>query len=458
MIPITLSDVAVHCGGRLIVGNGELLISKVSTDSRKVEPGDLFVALHGDRYDAHDYLAEVGRSGAAAVLVHRLPTGWQNLGCSIIEVSDTLVALQKLAREHRRLARPFVIGITGSNGKTSTKDFTSAVLRKKKSVCATTGNLNNHIGLPLTILQLQKGDKFAVLEMGMNHFGEIKVLTDVAEPNAAIITNIGVAHIEHLGSREGIAKEKGVLAEEVASDGFVILNANDDMTPSLASRSAAAVVTAGIDAGDVRATVLESRAEGTRFEIDFAGTAKVETFLPVPGVHMVNNAVLAAACGWKLGVKPEDIAAALAEVSLTKGRVQLKLINGISFLDDSYNANPDSMRAGLTTLKSITVPGRKVAVLGGMGELGVLAEQGHKEVGEFAGGLGLDAVFTVGTEAALISDAAGSGDEKLIHQNFETNADCAAFLKGWLQEGDAVLLKGSRSAAMEQVLSHLLVP
>lgn len=458
MIPITLSTVAAHCGGRLIVGDGGLVISNVSTDSRKAGKGDLFVALHGERFDAHDYLGEVGKAGVAAVIVHRLPAGWQNLGCSIIEVPDTLRGLQKLALEHRLLARPFVVGITGSNGKTSTKDFTSAVLSKKKNVCATTGNLNNHIGVPLTLLQLQKGDKYAVLEMGMNHFGEIKVLTDIAEPNAAIITNIGVAHIEHMGSREGIAKEKGVLVENVAADGFVILNANDDMTPSLAKRSAAEVVTAGVGAGDVRATILESRAEGTRFEIDFAGTAKVEAFLPVPGVHMVNNAVLAAACGWKVGIKPEDIAAALSEVSLTKGRVQLKLANGISFLDDTYNANPDSMRAGLTTLKSIAVPGRRIAVLGRMGELGALAEQGHREVGEFAGGLGLAAVFTVGDEAALISNAAGLADEKLVHQNFETNADCAAFLKGWLKEGDAVLLKGSRSAAMEHVLSHLLVP
>jgi UDP-N-acetylmuramoyl-tripeptide--D-alanyl-D-alanine ligase len=458
MIPLSLSTIAAQCHGRLLIGDGSAVVSNISTDSRKVGPGDLFVALHGENFDAHDFLLEVARKGVAAVLIHRLPSGWQNLGCSVIEVGNTLKALQDLAHEQRLIMKPFVVGITGSNGKTSTKDFTSAVLRRKKNVCATTGNLNNHIGVPLTLLQLQKGDKYAVLEMGMNHFGEIKVLTDIAEPNAGIITNIGVAHIEHLGSREGIAKEKGVLAEAVPNEGFVILNANDDMTPGLSARAYAEVITAGVGAGEVSAAILESRLDGTRFEIDFHGTGKAEVFLPVPGVHMVNNAVLAAACGWKLGVSLADIAAALSDVALTKGRVELKRVNGIVFLDDSYNANPDSMRAGLTTLKSITVSGRRVAVLGRMGELGPLAEQGHTEVGEFAGGLGLDAVFTVGGEAALISDAAAKLDPKLIHQNFTSNEECATHLKGWLKEGDAVLLKGSRSATMEQILSHLFNP
>lgn len=456
MNPTSLSTVAARCGGRLLLGDGAAQVSAVCTDSRAVSPGDVFFALHGERFDAHDFLAPVAQSGAAAVVVHRLPEGWRELGCAVIEVGDTLQALQSLAREERRAAGVQVVGITGSNGKTSTKDFLSAMLAKKGGVCATRGNLNNHIGLPLTVLSMRPGDAFLVLEMGMNHSGEIKVLTDIAAPDAGIITNIGVAHIEHLGSRGGIAQEKGVLVENVSPAGFVVLNADDDMTPALAARSPAAVVTAGVSAGDVRATIREGRAEGTRFEIDFAGTARVEAFLPVPGAHMVGNAVLAAACAWKLGVTPAEIAAALSDVALTKGRVQLRVIDGITFLDDSYNANPDSMRAGLTTLKSISVAGRRAAVLGRMGELGVLAEQGHREVGAFAGSAAIDAVFTVGAEAAWISDAAAERNNGILHRNFDSHEDCARFLKDWLQSGDAVLLKGSRSAAMERVLSHLL--
>ena len=447
MKPLPLQTVAAHCGGRLIAG-----------DAAAIATGDVFIALKGEKFDAHDFLPQVAQAGALAVVVHPLPEGWQRLGCAVIEVEDTLVALQSLAREHRRLLDPLVIGITGSNGKTSTKDFVSAVMRKRFQVCATLGNLNNHIGLPLTILQMKEGDTCAVLEMGMNHFGEIELLADIAGPDTAIITNIGVAHIEHMGSREGIAKEKGMLAEAVSADGCVLLNANDDLSPSITARSKAKVITAGIGAGDVCATIRESSMDGTHFDLIFPGNETASVFLPVPGEHMVSNAALAAACGWHHGVPPSEIADALNHVGLTKGRVQLKMLRGVSFLDDSYNANPDSMRAGLKTLAGLQIKGRKVAVLGRMGELGLHAEQGHREVGEFAARLGLDAVFTVGTEAALISDAAGSNGSKLLSQNFSSHHNCAEFLRDWLKEGDAVLLKGSRSAGMEQVLTHFETP
>lgn len=455
MIPMSVQMIADFCEGRVVRGDAERLCRSVSTDSRKLAAGQLFVALVGGKFDGHNFVHQASQAAAAAVLVSRVPEDAGAMTCAIIEVPDTLLGLQKLAARHRALQEPLIVGITGSNGKTSTKDLTLAVLGRKYQTFATAGNLNNHIGVPLTLLSMEEHHNCGVVEMGMNHPGEIAPLAEIAQPDAAIITNIGIAHIEHMGSREGIALEKGTLAAAVKPDGVVILNANDEFTPAIAARCQARVITAGVDAGDVRAHILESGAQGSRFTIDFGGTAQVQVSLPVPGEHMVGNAVLAAACGWHHGVTPAEIAEALGAAALTKGRLQVKTWRGVVFLDDSYNANPDSMKAGLKTLQSIHVQGRRVAVLGRMGELGPHSEQGHREVGEFAARCGVGAVYTVGPEAALISNAftasGGAGESR----HFASHDECADHLRTWLQEGDAVLLKGSRSTAMEQVLNHL---
>lgn len=452
MKSLTLNEVAAFSAGHLSGGDAAALCKRVVTDSRLAGPGDLFVALKGERFDAHDFLTQVASQGATAVLVSQQPSA--PLPCAVILVEDTLLGLQRLAASYRQLLAPQIVGITGSNGKTSTKDLLSTVLRKKFQVTATLGNLNNHIGVPLTLLSMNEADTCGVVEMGMNHFGEIQVLADIAKPDAAVITNIGVAHIEYMGSREGIAKEKGMLVEAITEKGVVVLNANDDMTPSLAARTRAKVITAGIDAGDVRATILGADASGTRFSLDFAGEATLEGVLPLVGRHMVGNAVLAAACAWHYGISPTDIVEALTSVQLTKGRLQVKQVQGITFLDDSYNANPDSMRAGLKTLAELSLPGRRVAVLGRMGELGPHAESGHREVGEYAADAGMNLVVTVGNaEAESIGQAATKRKPILEHHHFSTHAEAATFLGDWLKDDDAVLLKGSRSAGMEQVLT-----
>jgi UDP-N-acetylmuramoyl-tripeptide--D-alanyl-D-alanine ligase len=288
--------------------------------------------------------------------------------------------------------------------------------------------------------------------MGMNHAGEIKVLVDIALPDAAIVTNVGMAHIEHLGSQDAIGWEKGTLPANVHGEGVVVLNANDPFTDLIARHCQATVFRAGTNAGDVRAFDLRSNAEGTAFKLDFAGEV-VETFLPIIGDHMVGNAALAACMGWAQGVSPADIAEALRNAKLTGGRMETKSVSGIHFIDDSYNANPDSMKAGLSALAALQNSGRKIAVLGRMGELGVHAVEGHRDVGRHAAAQALDAVFTVGDEAALISEAAkASGLAET--QNFASHEACAAHLKTTLQAGDAVLLKGSRSTGMEKVLNH----
>ncbi|MDZ4289524.1 MAG: UDP-N-acetylmuramoyl-tripeptide--D-alanyl-D-alanine ligase [Prosthecobacter sp.] len=453
MKPIALQTLADFAGGSLRQGDGSRLVTRVNTDSRKVAAGDVFVALAGERFDAHGFITQVAAAGAAAVFVSRMEAGWQiPSSCAVIEVGDTLLALQAMARGYRAWHQPLIIGLTGSNGKTSTKDLAAVVMARKYQTRATIGNLNNHIGVPLTLLALAEEDECGVVEMGMNHPGEIKDLVDIALPDAAIVTNVGLAHIEYMGTQDMIAWEKGTLPANVHSEGVVVLNANDEYTSRMARHCQATVFTAGTNTGDVRAFDLRAGPGGTTFNLDFAGET-VETFLPVIGDHMVGNAALAACMGWAHGIAPAEIADALSHAKLTGGRMETKTVNGILFIDDSYNANPDSMRAGLATLAQVNGTGRRVAVLGRMGELGNLAAIEHRRVGEFAASLGLSGVYSVGEEGALITDAARDvGQEE--SRNFSDHATCAAHLREILREGDAVLLKGSRSAAMEKVLFH----
>ncbi len=452
MKALSLNAIAQYCGGTLISGDGSVVCSSVNTDSRNIQVGELFFALAGENFDAHKFIPQVAQAGAAAMVVSKLPENAAIFDCAFILVEDTLLALQTLARRHRQLIKSLVIGITGSNGKTSTKDLVAEIMRCKFQVGATVGNLNNHIGVPITMLRMSDQENCGVLEMGMNHSGEIEVLASIAQPDVAIITNVGVAHIEYLGSRENIALEKGMLVESIPENGLVVLNANDDFSHALSLRNKGKTLLAGVGAGDIRASISESGVHGSTFTIDFAGTDQVNIHLPIPGEHMVGNATLAAACAWHYGVSTSDIARVLSDVKITKGRLQVKLWQGVTFLDDSYNANPDSMRAGLKTLAGMKITGRRVAVLGRMGELGVHAESGHCEVGEFAARMGLDAVFTVGDEAFTMGEAASRVSHKTESRHFKNHADCSNYLIGWLKKNDAVLLKGSRSSGMEKIL------
>lgn len=448
MIPLSLQTLSQFAAGTLR-GDGARLVTNVNTDSRKITAGEVFVALVGEKFDAHDFIPQVAASGAAAVVVSKVNPAWGTLPCAVIEVGDTLRALQDMARGYRQHHAPLIIGLTGSNGKTSTKDLAAIIMARKCQTRATFGNLNNHIGLPLTLLSLREGDQCCVTEMGMNHAGEIKVLTDIAKPDAGIITNVGMAHIEYMGTQDAIAWEKGTLAANVRAGGVVVLNANDKYSEVIARHCQGCVSMAGVGCGDVAASNLRADATGTTFTLDFGGE-KVETRLPILGEHMVGNAALAACMGWRQGIAPADIADALNQAKLTGGRVEPKVVHGIQFIDDSYNANPDSMIAGLRTLSALGT-GRRVAVLGRMGELGPIAEAEHRRVGEFAGSLKLDAVFSVGgNEAAWITEAS----KAVTSEHFPDQASCAARLREWLREGDVVLLKGSRSARMEQVLTH----
>ena len=452
MIPQSLTTLTEWTGGRLLAGDPHGVVGSVCTDTRNITPGCLFVALLGERFDAHDFAAQAIEAGAAAVLVSRPVTMPE--GAAVLLVDDTLVALQAMAAAYRRVWDGLVIGLTGSNGKTSTKDMIRAVLARRFKVCATSGNLNNHIGLPLTVLSAEAEETHAVCEMGMNHPGEIAPLAAIAGPDVAVVTNIGTAHIEHLGSREAIALEKGMLVEAVHPDGMVILNANDSFTPDLVARSQAQVLTAGTETGDVRVTDVHSSGAGCSFFLHLPDHSSAQVQLGVPGLHMAGNAALAAAVGYHLGFRMEEIVEGLESAVLTHGRLQLRAADGLLFLDDSYNANPDSMRAALETLLSFVCTGKRIAVLGRMGELGDIAEREHRSLGAAVHLAGVDQLCVVGAgDATLISAGyLGAGGNPARHHSFPDHAACAAHLRATAGPTDLILVKGSRSAAMELVI------
>jgi UDP-N-acetylmuramoyl-tripeptide--D-alanyl-D-alanine ligase len=447
-----LETIARWSQGTLVSGSPQQTVTTVCTDSRALEAGDLFVALRGEKFDAHTFVAEAARLGAAAAIVEEIaPNLPAEFG--VIQVADTLAALQQLSAGYRRSLPLKVISITGSNGKTSTKDLTAAVLGERMQVTKTDGNFNNHIGLPLTMLRARASDQIGVFEIGMNHPGEIAPLAALAAPDVAIITNVGIAHIEFMGSREAIGQEKGMLAEALTPSGTAILSANDDFSLKIAARTRAKSILAGIGAGEVQASNLRPHAAGTRFTLTTAGRS-VEAELPVPGEHMVRNATLAAAAGLTFGLSLEECAAGIGKLQLTKGRLEQKVVRGIQILDDTYNANPDSMAAALRTLSTLPTSGRRIAVLGAMGELGIEAERGHRSVGEVAASIGIDCVIAVGQPAAWIAEAATSGGVKRV-EKVGTAEEATTLLGSLAQEGDIVLIKGSRSAKMERIVEGL---
>ena len=452
MNPLPLSQIAQFAGGWISCGDETAVIEKVSTDSRTLRPGDLFVALRGENFDGHNFVEAAAQAGAAGAIVESTWNGKIPKNFALIRTEDSLRAYQEFAAKYRKSLALNVVAITGSNGKTSTKDFTAAVLAGRFRVTKTEGNFNNHVGLPRTILEATSRDEVAVWEIGMNHPGEIAALAKLAVPDVAIITNIGVAHIEFMGSREKIAEEKGALAEAVGPQGTVILNADDPFSESIATRARGRLILAGTAAGNIRAGEISQSGAGTDFTI-LEGAHRCRAQLPVPGLHMVQNALLAVAAGRAFDLSLEDCAAGLIAAPLTKARLQIKDLGGVQFLDDSYNANPDSMKAALRTLVELDADGKRIAVLGEMRELGDESERGHREVGETAAVLKIDRLIAIGEAASAIADGAKqAGLEKTTVVN--STAEAAELLSEIAAPGDLVLVKGSRASRTEEVIEH----
>lgn len=450
MEPLTLQKLAEMSAG-VLDGDPSLEVTRVVTDSRSAKDGELFVALRGERFDGHAFLDEVFSKGVRSAFVE---AGCRAVpeGMSVLRVPDTLAGLQRLAAEYRKTLPVRVVGITGSSGKTTTKDFTFSILSQRMSGWCTAGNLNNHIGVPLTLLAGGRDSEMAVIEMGMNHAGEIAPLAAMAQPEVGIITNIGMAHIEFLGSQQAIAVEKGALAAAIGSSGTVVLPATGPFGGLIEGMTSARILRAGLSCGNVQAVDVHMSENGSRFGLVYEGM-RSEVELAVPGLHMVQNAALSAAAALALGVPLEAAADGLRGMKLTKGRMETRLIRGINFLDDTYNANPDSMCAALRTLAQWPAAGARIAVLGRMGELGVFAEQGHRQVGKVAAD-GVDWVVAVGEQADWIADEARrSGAQNVDH--FVEVAEASGVLREKIRPGDVVLVKGSRSARMERVIEEV---
>ncbi len=422
---LTLQQIVGFAGGRLLRGNGDAPVSAISTDTRSLAPGELFLALRGENFDGNDHLRAAAAAGALGAVFEEHA---DCKGCpddfALVEVDDTLVAYQHIAASYRRTLDLKVVGITGSNGKTSTKDLAAAVLARHFRVLKTQGNLNNHVGVPRMLLRADRQHEVAVLEMGMNHPGEIAPLAWMSAPQVAIITNIGRAHLEFMGSREAIAQEKGMLAEAVGPDGTVILNGADEFSASIARRTGAHVLTVGTENAAFRAESVVQDFTGSRFTL-VGEDSRIDVHLPVAGRHMITNALLAVAAGTALGIPLAECAAALRDVKLTGGRLERKELHGRLILDDSYNANPDSMLAALDALASIPTSGRRIAVLGKMGELGDAAQEGYRAIGASATEKRIDCLVTVGQEAEAIAEAAQAG-----HRTYTVNSDGCGYGRG----------------------------
>jgi UDP-N-acetylmuramoyl-tripeptide--D-alanyl-D-alanine ligase len=451
MDALPLSEIAEMSRASLLTGTPGTLVHRICKDSRAVLPGDLYVALRGERFDGNNYVQEAAAKGAVAALCDGETASGLPPGFGLLVTPDSQSSLTLLASAWRSRLGLLAVLITGSNGKTSTKDFAKAVMSSRFKTTATEGNLNNHLGLPLSILSANSDDQIAVWEIGMNHRGEISPLAGLARPDIGIITGIGTAHIEHLSSREEIAREKGDLLERLPATGHAILPAQDEFIEVLRSRTSASVLEVGFEAGNLRATQIAQELSGSRFVItgDF-GTA--EAFLPVPGKHMIGNALLAVAAGVVAGISLPECAAALEQIQLTVGRLTRFERGGITLIDDTYNASPDSMVAALDTLASLPGSGRRIAILGRMGELGEHAAAGYERVGKTAAS-SLDTLICVGVEAAAMAESAeisGLSDVHVVSDQVEA----AALLSSIALAGDLVLLKASRSARMEEVLNH----
>lgn len=453
MKPLSAQQIAEVLGADVAAGDPAAVVcAGVSTDTRKLPAGCAFFALRGENFDGDAFAADALAAGAALVVVQRW-NGNCPAGAAVIVVPDTLAALQRLAYWWRRQLDIPVVCITGSNGKTSTKDLTTAVLSQRFRVSSTKGNLNNHIGLPLTVLATTLEDQAAVWEIGMNHAGELAPLCKIAQPKYGIITNIGTAHIEHLGSRDAIAEEKGTLARALPEDGILFIPAICDYHDFLRKRTKAALVSVGAGRGIVRAENLHLEPDRSHFTLVIEGDGHAEVCLPLPGRHMVINALLAAAVGWRLGMRPCEIASGLNEAKISSGRLARRVVDGVTIIDDTYNANPESMAAAIETLAEAPMPNgaRRFVVLGRMGELGIHGPAAHHQIGKLAASRDL-VVIAAGEGAEGIAEGAGGA------KHFPVLADAAKWLAAEVKPGDAVLFKGSRSATIERVMNAAFPP
>ncbi|NMB46289.1 MAG: UDP-N-acetylmuramoyl-tripeptide--D-alanyl-D-alanine ligase [Firmicutes bacterium] len=482
MKPIPIAQLIKWTCGQYIEGPISTRITGVSIDSRTLRPGDLFVPLRGERFDGHDFLKEALDRGAVAVLIEESRVNelsmildgldgasFQRPSPGIIAVSDTLLALQRIARAYRSLCDRPVIAVTGSTGKTTTKDMTASIVRQLGPVLKTQENYNNEIGLPLTLLQLETWHKTVVVEMGMRGLGQIRALTQIAQPNVGVVTNVGTVHLELLGSQRAIQRAKQELVATMAPGSVVVLNADDALVKDMAAiASDKRIIYYGwqTDLAEQRemtdveyvtaSQVVTHGAKGVSFQLCYDGKS-IEIELPVPGEYQVSNALGAAAAALAVGADFVDVQAGLAELSLSSMRMELiPWAGGGVVINDAYNANPTSMASALATAHEIAAGRPLVLVLGDMLELGHISEAAHKDIGRQAADVEPACLIAVGTAARGFGEGAreaGMPDEKIVE--CATHEDAQETALQVARPGDVVLVKGSRGIALENVVQAL---
>lgn len=428
----------------------DVSFSSVSTDTRTLKSGELFIALEGERFDGSQFVSQAKQQGAVAAVVNKTLVDEMPL----VVVDDTRIALGNLARTWRQRINPLVIGVTGSNGKTTTKELVAAILGVRDSVLYTQGNLNNDIGVPLTLLRLTEEHRFAVVEMGANHAGEIAYTSRIAEPEIAVITNAGPAHLEGFGTVEGVARAKGEMIESVPENGTVILNADDQffgLWKEMANRRK--VISFGFSSqADIRAELSSVRTRskefGTCFDVDYL-TARYSFSTNLAGKHNISNCLAAAGAGIAAGMSMDQILVGLSLVRPVSGRLRpVRGIAGATIVDDSYNANPSSFQAALEVLTGF--PGKHWLILGTFAELGQQSARFHEELGQQAKSAGIESLFAVGPDTRKAVDAFG---EAGIY--FEDQADLIGAVKKLIDKDVVVLVKGSRSQHMDLIVAAL---
>ena len=453
---LPVQKIARMVAGILTPPHSQVMVTGVSTDSRTIRPGELFVPLVGPHYNGHDYLGQAVQNGAAACLSEEVVAG---LPVPIIRVEDTHKALGDLAAAVRAHYRGPLVAITGTAGKTTTKEMLAAILSQTGPGLKTEGNFNNLIGLPLTLFRLEAAHRWVVLEMGMSARGEIARLAQIASPTIGLITNVGPAHLETLHGLEGVARAKGELFEAMQPQTTAVINADDDRVLALPVANGVHRILFGLNPqADVRAEAVVVKGDKVVFDLVLP-KGRWPVTLSVPGRHNVANALAAAAAAVAMKVDGEVIARGLSLFRTIRGRMELfRLANGAQLIEDSYNANPSSMRAALDALNDLSGTGRRLAVLGDMLELGEESDALHRELGQQAASQ-VDALLLLGDKAGKVAEGAKEGGLDAAHLHVVDTAEAACrWLQSWLQPDDRILIKGSRGMRMEKISAALLAP
>lgn len=453
MKPLKICEIQKAVNGNIIRGDAQLKIDNVSTDSRNVKKGDLFIPLKGNKHDAHKFISEAVANGARGIIVDRTPD--QDYDLAIIKVKDTNTALQELAHYYRMQFKDLkVVAITGSSGKTTTKDMIAAILKRKYKVLKTEGNLNNYFGLPLSLLKLEGDEDVAVVEMGMSELGEIKMLTEIAAPDIGVITNVGSTHLEFLQTVENVARGKSELISTLPASGIAILNYDNKYVREMAECfQGKKLLYYGLqENADITAEKIEMNIDKYTelFTLDYRGDKK-RLEIAKPGRHNIYNALAAIGVARELQMDWANIKAGLMSTDYSQLRQEISSGENFVLINDTYNANPMSMKAALSVLVDIAKK-RKVAVLGAMFELGKNKRKAHKEIGQFIVDRGIDVLITVGELAREIARGTKNKQHTIMIYRADNNQEAVKIIREIGEEGDTILVKGSRGNKMEEIV------